>query len=863
MGTENKGAVVRRYIEQHGLCIVPIEPGRKFPTGDAWNKEGGYFTDGPFAENFFNRNPNHNLGVVLEPSGVCSLDVDDYEYTKLIFDEFGIDLDAIALSYPTIVGNPARWRAMFRVPAGAVLSKKVVQWPHRDFPGTRKKETIVEFRAGLSQDVLPPSWHPTSEKLYEWKTPLGESIPELPLELLNLWENWDVFNKSAGALCPWAPQEAVPAPVKKTSPAPSSARSGPSPIDAFNQAHDVESILESHGYVRKGKRFLCPGSSTGIPGVLVSDGHVYSLHGSDILADGHQHDAFDLFRILEHNGDNTAALKAAAKLLGIERQARPRDPGYCAADDIPPAPSLSESGAVVDVGDESTPAPPQSGEQSFGWTLEKILQRFALVVGSTKVFDLQAQNKPMPKTAFMSYVGKTLGQQWFDDVESRRVIESAQVDVLLQMSAPALEFVQRFVYLYPSQTVWDREMREVVGIKDLKVKLGDDYTRWENHADRPEIRAVDLVFDPTQKIDPSKQINTFNGLPLVPAEPGVNADGSPLRRDLGQVDSGCYAILQMVHFLCNDDIKVIHWLICWLAYPLQNVGAKMASAVLMHSEVQGSGKSLLFDVVMNKIYGEYGRVLGQHQLESQYTDWRSRVLYGVFEEIFSRNEKFNQAGILKQMITGKTQRIEKKFMSGWEEANHMNSAFLSNEVLPFPVEPSDRRMMVIWPQSKLPDRLMADVLNEIDNGGIEAWYRYLLEYPLDGFHGHTEPLMTQAKHDLIYYGLPSWELFYQEWRDGLIDAPFIPCLTEDLYSIFFKWCRRGAEHMMSQTKFSSNLARRVTKKLSRYCEGSKEKQRTFFLPVGCPDGRSEKEWLTGCVAEFRRQAGLEPDLLET
>jgi putative DNA primase/helicase len=215
------------------------------------------------------------------------------------------------------------------------------------------------------------------------------------------------------------------------------------------------------------------------------------------------------------------------------------------------------------------------------------------------------------------------------------------------------------------------------------------------------------------------------------------------------------------------------------------------------------------------------------------------------------------------MITGKTQRIEKKFMSGWEEANHMNSAFLSNEVLPFPVEPSDRRMMVIWPQSKLPDRLMADVLNEIDNGGVEVWYRYLLEYPLDGFHGHTEPLMTQAKHDLIYYGLPSWELFYQEWRDGLIDAPFIPCLTEDLYSIFFKWCRRGAEHMMSQTKFSSNLARRVNKKLARYCEGGREKQRTFFLTVDCPDGQSEKDWLTGCVAEFRRQAGLEPDLLET
>ncbi len=138
------------------------------------------------------------------------------------------------------------------------------------------------------------------------------------------------------------------------------------------------------------------------------------------------------------------------------------------------------------------------------------------------------------------------------------------------------------------------------------------------------------------------------------------------------------------------------WLALWLAYPLQHVGAKMATAVLMHSEVHGSGKSLLFDGVMRPIYGEYGATLGQQQMESQYTDWQSNLLYGLFEEIFSREKKYSQTGTMKQMITATSTRIEKKFVSGWEEDNHMNCIFLSNELQPFPVEPSDRRFLVVW-----------------------------------------------------------------------------------------------------------------------------------------------------------------------
>lgn len=99
-------------------------------------------------------------------------------------------------------------------------------------------------------------------------------------------------------------------------------------IEAFNAARDIGAILEQHGYKPHGRRrWLWAGSTTGLPGVrLLPDAvpeRVYSSHGGDPLADEHAHDAFDVFRILQHNGDWQAAVKAAAAMLGITGQYQP------------------------------------------------------------------------------------------------------------------------------------------------------------------------------------------------------------------------------------------------------------------------------------------------------------------------------------------------------------------------------------------------------------------------------------------------------------------------------------------------------------------------------------------------------------
>ena len=90
----------------------------------------------------------------------------------------------------------------------------------------------------------------------------------------------------------------------------------------ISRAYQFRRETTIHG--RPAFRFCCPGSTTGTPGtVLFECTHgtvrVYSHHGSDPLNEGDSEhrakDAFDVFRILEHGGNTSAALRAFQKEL--------------------------------------------------------------------------------------------------------------------------------------------------------------------------------------------------------------------------------------------------------------------------------------------------------------------------------------------------------------------------------------------------------------------------------------------------------------------------------------------------------------------------------------------------------------------
>ena len=280
----------------------PVLAGWNLPASEA--NPHGFTADQAAADGWLKA--GDNIGLALVPSRIVSLDLDDIETAKQIFAELGLPLsswleDPARLEIQS--GKPGKGKLLFRVEGDMPVSRKL------EFGTGKGKKSIFEIRHGSRdgktlQDLLPPSVHPDTGKPYELIGDLAQ-IPEIPAELLQLWREWPTDLLKA-----FDPDHIPPQPAAR----PKAAQAAPGqrdPIVEFNAAHDLEDILQANGYTRKGRRWLRPGSDSGIPGLVVfdgADGKLCYSHGADELNDGVAHDAFDVFRILQHNGDWAAAL---------------------------------------------------------------------------------------------------------------------------------------------------------------------------------------------------------------------------------------------------------------------------------------------------------------------------------------------------------------------------------------------------------------------------------------------------------------------------------------------------------------------------------------------------------------------------
>ena len=516
-----------------------------------------------------------------------------------------------------------------------------------------------------------------------------------------------------------------------------------------------------------------------------------------------------------------------------------------------------EPSGGVGISQENTTQAEQSPEEQ----MDKWLARFCLIEGETNVWDDYGK-KIWKKTAFQTMLG---GKKVFDVWNAhpkRKTISSDDANgrATGETHAKAKEMIERFIMLEGKKACWDTYRRDLVGTDVMKDNWAGAYDMWAKSDKKRMIWHEDLVFVPSMHINEG-QINTYDGM-----------DISPLMDDQNQIISqgealeSCVPIIDLVKFLCGRETAAYEWLMKWLAYPLQHPGAKMNTSVLLCSAVQGSGKSLFFEKIMTRIYGEkYSVTLGQNGLESIYTDWAERKLYCLFEEIFNNKSKFGMMGLIKHMITGEKIRIEKKFMSGYSQNNHINCVFLSNEVQPLAIEERDRRFLVLEPNQKLDEKLkgLIEQCLEPDSKAISAFYTYLLSRDLTDFTPYTEPPMTKAKQKIIQFGLPGWKLFLDDWRAGLLEHPFVCCLSDDLYIAYRQWCHKNGEKTIPSNKFLNLIAseRVVAKGHGRiyedvitgkgYQEKRKEVQRRMIFTQRPPQDVKQADWLSGQVKEFR------------
>jgi putative DNA primase/helicase len=300
-----------RYAEL-GFALTWTPAGAKGPRHPGWNLAENAITTPSAALRHWTQNPTHGVAALLSFSGLVSLDIDETSLSRQVLAALDVDLDALAARTPCIVGRPGTFRLMFKAPA-AELKHRSAKWPKQDEP--RKSFVLFELRAGAIADTLPPTIHPKTGQPYRWAIPPRDGFPPLPDRLLELWQDWPTTEQAVLAGCPWwtPPAPCRAATTTRTKPA------GDSVIDQFNAAHDLSTVLEAYGYRRTGKRFASPDTHHAPGLVLLDDGRVYCHHAGDALGDGKPHDVFDIFTVFEHAGDTRAAVRAAARILGLDQ----------------------------------------------------------------------------------------------------------------------------------------------------------------------------------------------------------------------------------------------------------------------------------------------------------------------------------------------------------------------------------------------------------------------------------------------------------------------------------------------------------------------------------------------------------------
>lgn len=343
-------------------------------------------------------------------------------------------------------------------------------------------------------------------------------------------------------------------------------------------------------------------------------------------------------------------------------------------------------------------------------------------------------------------------------------------------------FFERFTLIYPTDTLWDAKLREIVKLSAVKIAFSDRIVKWWLESpDRRTVNLDQMVFEPGTEV-PKNCINLYRGMPIKPSDNG-----------------SCEKLIELLQYLCGEgdigeqgETPVTDWVLSWLAYPLQHPGAKMQTAIVMHGP-EGTGKNLFFGAIQD-IYGEYGTLITQTELEDRFNGWLSRRLFLIANEVISRQELRHHVGRLKNMVTEPVLPIREMFTPIRYESNHAQMVFLTNELQALQIMPGDRRYMVIRTPAALSVEFYRDAVAEIADGGIAALYAYLLAYDCGEFAEHTKPLLTAAKEDLIEMGLNSAQYFQQQLHDGLIyPLTYGPCITTDLYRAYTTFCARTGE----------------------------------------------------------------------
>lgn len=157
----------------------------------------------------------------------------------------------------------------------------------------------------------------------------------------------------------------------------------------------------------------------------------------------------------------------------------------------------------------------------------------------------------------------------------------------------------------------------------------------------------------------------------------------------------------------------------WMAHVYQRPGRRVNWALLIWG-VQGSGKTLLFNILQRIIGSENTKDVSPSSLKTDYNDWAVGGIVGCVEEIrVSGHNKWAVMDIMKPAITNDFLAINPKGKTSYSGApNFCSYMMLTNHQDAIPVNDADRRFCVLFSAHNDTQAM------EVDHGGAKGLAEY-------------------------------------------------------------------------------------------------------------------------------------------
>jgi Family of unknown function (DUF5906)/Domain of unknown function (DUF3854) len=293
----------------------------------------------------------------------------------------------------------------------------------------------------------------------------------------------------------------------------------------------------------------------------------------------------------------------------------------------------------------------------------------------------------------------------------------------------------------------------VPAVKGFKtVKAGTEWLLWPGRREH-----LSVTYKPGESaVTDADELNTFPGWGC---EPLIDPEG-------------CLEFLWLMDRLIPNE-RMRNWVIQWLGHMIQKPNEKVMSALVM-SGPQGTGKSLLTEMLAALVGEANTATIGNLELASQFTGWAANKLLIIAEEVSGLDPK-HDAARLKSFVTGPTVTINEKYIKAYTLPHRARFIFCSNEDVAVFTSPDDRRYAHCrtLKENKIQSHIGAALKKWLMGYGASYLRHYLSRVDLTGFDPTHAPPLTADKLEVIESSRTS----LQSWANDLMNDDERPSLA--------------------------------------------------------------------------------------